>query len=500
MNSAESFGGLIPFPSAVKKLDGSFSIDSKATYSIQFDASVFTKMDVICTQLHDAGFVFERNNGTNEIISIVKDESFFNEAYKLTILPNEICIKASDDAGVFYAFQTIRQLIMNDNTALPCCEIEDSPLCTWRGFMLDTSRCFYPVPFIKKILDLIAFHKLNVFHWHITDDQGWRLAVKEYPLLTKIGGYNVSTDSPPTPKKGGFYSEEEIKDVIQFATERHITIVPEVDVPGHTSAVLAAYPGLGCIGGPYQVQGGCGVYDDVLCMGEEDVFVLLEKVFETVCRLFPSQYVHIGGDECPRTRWAVCPKCKKKMEQEGIESVEELQPWFTAKISNMIKKHGKTIIGWDEVLDGSEKTGLPQDLIVQSWQGVVGGEKAVAKGNRVIMSPLTDGCYLNFKHSDDPLEAGRLDITSVEKSYNFNPVPDASLKDLYIGGQANFWSEEIHSAKMAEYMIFPRLCAISECLWLDRNKKDFESFASRLQVHKKRLDLLDVLYYRGPLK
>ncbi len=500
MSSTQSFEGLIPFPGKVKTLEGSFIIDTKNTYGIKVADSIATKMDVICAQLLELGFMLDLKNGANEIISVLKDESLLAESYKLTILPNKISISAFDEAGVFYAFQTLRQLIMSGNGALQCCEIEDSPHCKWRGFMLDTSRCFYPVQFVKKIIDIIAFHKLNIFHWHITDDQGWRLAVKEYPMLTKIGGFNVSTDSPPTPKKGGFYSEDEIKDVIQFASERHITIVPEIDVPGHTSAVLAAYPGLGCIGGPYQVQGGAGVFDDVLCMGEEDVFVLLEKVFETVCRLFPGQYVHIGGDECPRTRWAACPKCKKKMDQEGIEKVEEIQPWFTAKISNMLTKYGKTVIGWDEVLDGSEKTGLPKDLIVQSWQGVTGGEKAVTKGNRVIMSPLTDGCYLNFKHSDDPLEAGRLDITSVEKSYNFNPVPDLALKDLYIGGQANFWSEEIHSAKMAEYMIFPRLCAISECLWLERNKKDFESFASRLQIHKKRLDLLDILYYRGPLK
>lgn len=422
------------------------------------------------------------------------------EAYTLEITPSSIEIVANDEAGLFYGEMTVKQLVMIFGDKIPCLKIEDKPEFEWRGFMLDCCRNFFPVEFIFKILDAIALHKINRFHWHLTDDQGWRIPVKEYPLLTEVGAWRNDCRYTWEEKVGGFYTEDDIKAVVKKAADLHITVVPEIETPGHSSSILAAYPNLGCTGGPYNVESRFGIFDDVLCSGNDDIFPLYEKVFDTVCRLFPGPYVHIGGDECPRTRWENCPKCQQRKKDLGLETTGELQSYLTVRFAKMLEERGKIPIGWDEVLEGTEKLGLPKSLIVQSWRGLSGGETAAKLGHKAIMSPQTAGCYLDYKHKDTPLEPGMIGITTLEKSFEFEPTTKemtAENKANVLGGQGNLWTECIYSSKLAEYMIFPRLCAIAEKLWNCEGNTDYTNFLDRLKIHKKRLQKMDFLFYNG---
>jgi hexosaminidase len=429
-------------------------------------------------------------------------------AYEIDITTETIEIRAGDGAGMLNGLQTIRQLVLSGQTdrvvSIPCASIQDKPRFEWRGFMIDTSRHFFPAAFIKKMIDAAAMHHMNVFHWHLTDDQGWRFPVNGYPKMTEIGAWRTDPrttwDVPPT---GGFYTTEEIRDVVAYAAERHVEVVPEVDLPGHSCSILAAYPELGCTGGPYNVENRFGIFDDILCAGNDAIFDFCGAVFDTLAELFPSRFVHIGGDEVKKTRWETCPKCGARMKAEGIDDAHSLQSWVTVKLAKMLAARGKTPIGWDEVLEGSDARGLPEDLIVMSWRGQKGGLEASEKGHRVIMTPLTDGCYLNFKNNANEEEPGHLDVCTVEKSYAYDPVaPGMSEKQaaLVMGGQCNLWTEVIYAGRIAEYMLFPRLCAVAEALWSPKETRSLESFEARLGDHRKRLDKLDITQYRGPLK
>ncbi|MCL2067998.1 MAG: beta-N-acetylhexosaminidase [Treponema sp.] len=430
------------------------------------------------------------------------------EAYRISITKDKITVWAAHGQGLYNGLQTCRQLVLSEfcegALALPCAAITDYPRFPWRGFMLDCSRYFYSVSFIKRLMDVLSMHHINRFHWHITDDQGWRLPVAEYPLLTEIGSFRGNLHVPSRPKSGGHYSEDEIREVVDYAASRHIEIIPEVDLPGHASAILASYPGLGCTGGPYQVEDRFGIFDDVLCAGNDQVFDLIEKVIATLVRLFPSSYIHIGGDEVPFVRWENCPKCQKRLAELGLKKAGELQSWITLRLVQMLAKHGKTAIGWDEVLEDSPQFKLPKETVVMSWQGSRGGVHASRLGHKVIMTPNTNGCYLDYKHIDDYEEPGQLlGISSVYTGYSMDPVtPEMTDKEaaLIMGGQCNLWSELINAGKIAEYMIFPRVCAISEVLWSPREARDFDNFSRRLVVHQKRLDSLGLQQYRGPLR
>jgi hexosaminidase len=305
-------------------------------------------------------------------------------------------------------------------------------------------------------------------------------------------------------KYGGFYTEDEIRDLVEYAASRHIEVVPEVDLPGHASAILASYPGLGCTGGPYHVEDRHGIFEDVLCAGNDQIFDLAEKVFDTLVRLFPSGYVHIGGDEVPPNRWEACAKCQKRLTELGLKKTAELQSWITMKLVNMLAERGKTAVGWDEVLEDSEQFRLPKDSVVMSWRGSKGGIKASSLGHNVIMSPNTGGCYLDYKHIDAAEEPGQMHegAATVYKSYSMDSfAQDMTSEQLprILGGQGNLWSELIYAGKIAEYMIFPRICAIAEALWTPQERKDFDDFSRRLTVHQKRLDRLGLFQYRGPL-
>jgi hexosaminidase len=438
-------------------------------------------------------------------IRCVRDESPDEEAYTLTIRPELITLAASNKAGMYNGLQTLRQLFLtalsvpSGDIRIPCADIEDSPRFFWRGYMLDCSRHFFTVPFIKKLIDALSLHHINRFHWHLTDDQGWRFWVKGFPRLTEIGSKRRDRRFPDC-YYGGFYSEEEILGIVAFASERHVKIIPEVDLPGHASAILASYPELGCTGGPYQVEDRFGIFDDILCAGNDRVFDLAAAVFDTLAGLFPSKWVHMGGDEVPVKRWEACPKCKARLRETGLSGSRELQSWITVKLAEKLAARGKTAIGWDEVLEDTARFPLPQEVIVMSWRGMSGGLEAIRKNHAVIMSPNTEGCYLDYQHSADKEEPGQLGISSLARLYGlelYSAAMSGEEKKCILGGQANLWTELIPRGRLAEYMTFPRICALAESLWTPAGQKDFEDFKLRLAVHRERLDELDLLQYRG---
>jgi hexosaminidase len=421
------------------------------------------------------------------------------EYYRLSVGAEGVIVKAAAGAGIYHGIQTLRQLFLSaagrGEHFIPCMEIEDWPRFPWRGLMLDCSRYFYSVPFIKKLIDALSLHHISVFHWHLSDDQGWRLPVPAYPLLTEIGARRF--DNRRGRRLEGFYSHDEIRDVVSFAGARHVEVVPEIDLPGHASAILAAYPGLGCTGGPYRVEDRFGIFEDALCAGNDEIFDLAAAVFDTLGELFPSKYVHIGGDEVLFNRWNECPKCRKRLRETGLEGAGELQSWITARLAGMLGERGRIAVGWDEVLEDSPRYGLPENVAIMSWRGVRGGIEAVRRGRRVIMSPNTAGCYLDYKHRDDPEEPGQLGVSGLSQLYALDPLAGMGeeARGLVLGAQANLWSELVYAGKIAEYMIFPRICALAEALWTGNGEPD--DFLRRLAGHRGRLDALGLLQYRG---
>ena len=504
---------LIPYPTNLHSNEGFFTFTNLLVHS-EFNEHFNS---IIINQIKDKSSldcsVSDQNNANFQILKLSSYKSFDlqdKESYYLSITENKLSIYASEENGAFYGVITLCQLLLSYNNSIPCLSIFDKPSFSWRGFLLDTSRSFYTVDFIKKILDLCAFHKLNTFHWHLTDDQGWRFPVEGYPLLTEIGSKRMAARKPLVMEglneddsyRDRFYTEDEILEIVRFANERYINIVPEVDLPGHSSALLASYPEYGCTGGPYQVEHRWGVFPDILCAGNDKIFTIYDAIFKSLTKLFPGKYIHIGGDECRTSRWEKCPKCKKRMEQEGLDNSKQLQTWVTSRMVELLEKYGKIPIGWDEVLDNTEKIPVPDDLIVQSWRGIEGGEKACALNHKVIMSPQTM-CYLNLKPYNNFEEPGMLGFTTINKAYQFSPITDGMNKENahnIMGGECALWTEELRSSRVAEYLMFPRLCAISECLWLSESDKNYDRFIDNLDMHKYRLDKLDVLYYKGPAK
>ena len=437
-------------------------------------------------------------------IQITDQTEFHNEeAYSLCINHEGIQINANTGKGAFYGCISAAQLLNGYKDVLPELTIQDQPVHSWRGFLLDTSRSFYSTDFIKKILDACALHKFNKFHWHLTDDQGWRFEVPGFPELTAKGSVRAAPTMPPSEdgvfdegkKIRRWYTDEEITEIVNYAQERCIEIIPELEFPGHSSALLAAYPEYGCTGGPYKVENRWGIFPDVACLGNDKVFTLYEAALKKLSLLFPGNYIHIGGDECPHEKWDVCPKCQDRIKKEGLDSAAQLQAWGTNKITAMVTSLGKTPIGWDEVLDNNKHNPLPENVIIQSWRGTEGGIKAASMNHKVIMSPC-EFFYFNFKNIDSFEEPGRLGVTTTKKAYSFSP----SGKELILGGECALWSEMLPHSRTAEYLLFPRFCAAAEALWLPEEMKDFEDFKQRLETHKELLHKLDYLYFDGKLE
>ncbi len=436
------------------------------------------------------------------------------EGYVLTVNKKGITIAGESAAGVFYGIQTLRKSLFADSIVysqiLPAVRITDAPRFPWRGMHLDCSRHFWSVDFVKKFIDLLALHNMNVFHWHLTDDQGWRIEIKKWPRLTTVGSQRSGTiigtnsDLDDGIPYGGYYTQAELREVVAYAAARHITIVPEIDMPGHMLAALAAYPELGCTGGPYQVGHYWGVYKDVLCVGNPRVYEFVQDVLTEVMDIFPSKVIHIGGDETPSEKWQYCKKCneiyiKKTLEgrvagqvegdsdgprtmpeypyEEMVRSV--LQPYFTNKVFNILASKGRRALGWDEILDGA-----PHDAMIMSWRGTAPGAKAAEAGHDVVMAPTTH-CYFDYQQVEDtqfePSRCGG--FIPIERVYSLDPAPDSlsvEARSHILGTQANLWSEYMTNEQMVEYQALPRMSALAEVQWTQPEHKDYKAFLLHL--------------------
>ena len=425
------------------------------------------------------------------------------EGYELSVQEHGIRIVAAAPNGIFYGCQTLLQLfppeiersnvVQGVEWAIPCVEIVDVPRFPWRGMHLDAGRHFMPKDFVKTYIDLIARYKMNVFHWHLTDDQGWRIDIKKYPKLTEIGAWRTENGS----RYGGFYTHDDIREVVEYAHQRCITVVPEIEMPGHALAALAAYPELSCTGGPFEVRTEWGIAEDVVCAGNDRVFKFYEDVLTEVFDLFSGSYVHIGGDECPKARWKACPKCQDRIRAEGLQDEDELQSYVITRMERFLNAHDKRLIGWDEILEG----GLAPGAIVMSWRGLAGGIAAAQAEHDVIMTPTTH-CYLDYPQTRDP---GRTPpehhwYLPLETVYDFEPVPaDISPEKAHhiLGSQGNVWTEFMETPEQVEEMLLPRMCALAEVVWSQKEQRNWEDFTIRLSSHYARFDALNLNYHRS---
>ena len=423
--------------------------------------------------------------------------------HRIMVDESGVLLESNSEVGLFYALQTLNQLLPSGEgqRKIQGMTIVDYPRFPYRGLHLDVGRHFFPVSFIKQYIDWMAFHKFNYFHWHLTEDQGWRIEIKKYPKLQEVAAFRKETliGHAGIPEKfdrqpyGGFYTQEEIKEVVQYAAERFVTIIPEIEMPGHSLAALSAYPSLGCTGGPYEVGTKWGVFPDVFCAGKEESFEFLQNVLDEVITLFPGSYIHIGGDECPKSRWKVCPDCQKRIKAVGLKDEHELQSYFIQRIEKYMNSKGRQIIGWDEILEG----GLAPNATVMSWRGEAGGIAAAKQNHDVIMTP-GDWCY--FDHYQDttanePLAIGG--YTPVRQVYEYEPIPSVLSTDEsmhILGAQANLWTEYITTPEHAAYMVYPRACALAEVVWSPKSSRNYPDFLVRMKAHLVRLEKMSIPY------
>lgn len=527
----------IPLPKSIVSVDASpFVLDAKTKiiYSQSDGEEMRKNAEFLVDYIKDAtrmNLVVEKFNGeiTKKTIRLTLDKRLKAEAYRINVSSELINVSGGSPSGVFYGIQTLRKSMpisqlngsivsistshsnvvrnMSSKVIFPAVEIKDEPRFPYRGMHLDVCRHFFDIDFVKRYIDLLALHGINTLHWHISDDQGWRIEIKKYPLLTEIGSvrnrtvvgkYNSGVyDETPY---GGYYTQEEIKEVVEYARDRHISIIPEIDLPGHTLAVLAAYPDLGCTGGPYEVCPDWGIFPDVLCLGNEKSYRFLYDVLDEIVELFPSKYIHIGGDEVPRDRWKNCGKCQAKIKEIGLESdsvftaEDRLQTYCMARVAEYLSSKGRITIGWDEVLDGD----AIENVIVMSWRGRETCLNAIKQGKDVVLVP-TSHFYFDYYQTDDienePLSIGG--YIPIEKVYSYEPVPqEISPQDAchILGVQANIWTEYIQTEEHLEYMVLPRMAALAEVQWLHPQQKKFDDFARRIGKLTNMYDFLGYNY------
>ena len=510
----ETVINVIPNPLSIEIGKGSFkasganfncdpSIDAKSQKVIKEFADKITFISSrTCSFAVPLGLANSFRNGKMKGFVFLQDNSLAPEEYSIEIQKKYCLVKASSRAGFLYSIATLKQLTSNvifgtqvdanEKFLLPCVKIQDKPRFAYRGMHLDCSRHFFSVQEVKKYLDVMALHKLNRFHWHLTDDQGWRAEIKKYPRLTEVGAFRNGTvvkkdwNSNDGVRYGGYYTQEQMRDIVAYAESLGITVIPEIDLPGHMMGALAAYPHLGCTGGPYEVWTRWGISDQVLCPGKEDMFKFLEDVFTELMDIFPSEYIHIGGDECPKSEWEKCPECQARIKELGIKATkghtaeQYLQNYVTARVQKFLNDHGRKIIGWDEILEGD----LAKGATVMSWRGVKGGIQASSMGFDVIMTPNTY-CYFDYYQSQD-MEKEPFGIGGdlpLEKVYGYEPLEglDAEQQKHILGVQANLWTEYIATPEHLEYMLLPRLDALSEIQWCDPSRKDVERLKTALK-------------------
>lgn len=505
---------LVPEPVSISVNDGAFAINAKTKLAFQNLPDNSNLQQYVLENYHKFfGFepIVKASATRNVIMFCLNDKTndeIGEEGYQLSVSKKMIIISANTEAGLFYGFQTLIQLAPGNvgveqpaTLGVPCVNITDYPRFEWRGSHLDVCRHFFNIDEVKKHLDVMALYKLNKFHFHLTDDHGWRIQIDRYPELTEIGAWRVDRSDVPwgeaEPAKegeectyGGYFTKDQIREIIAYAAQRHIDVVPEIEMPGHSSAILKAYPQYACDDFPYDIA--IGPYwppKAILCGGNDSVMVFLKNVIDEVIELFPYEYVHIGGDEAFKDNWKVCPKCQAKIKDLGLNNEEELQGWMVAEMEKHINAKGKKIIGWDEILDG----GVSSTATVQSWRGKETAIHAAQNGNAIIMSP-TEFCYYDY-YQDIPETQPKAigGWVPLEKAYAFEPIPDsltAEQAQFIKGGQCNLWSEFIFTYDHAEFMLLPRLCALSECVWTPKEKKNYEQFESKIAAQIKLLQQL----------
>lgn len=479
---------IVPRPVSVEELPGRFRLTPRTAVVVEDErlrtiAEIFVRAVEKQTGLKLP--VAAEPAGAAVVLRLAP--GFGTEAYRLEVTRKSIVVTASTPQGVLHGVRTLQQL--TGGGEVPACIVRDEPCFAYRGAMLDVCRHFFPVEDVKTYIDLLSLHKINKFHWHLTDDQGWRIEIRKYPLLTQVGSQRKETlvgyyrkngdnvyDGIPY---GGYYTQDDIREVVRYAAERHIEVIPEIEMPGHGLAALAAYPQLGCTGGPYEVWTRWGVSEDVYCAGKESTFRFVEEVLSEVMELFPSKLIHIGGDECPKGRWKKCPHCQRRMREEGLKDEFGLQSYFVRRVERWVQSRGREIVGWDEILQG----GVSRTATVMSWNGAGPGIKAARQGNPVIMTPKWY-CYFDYSQTSDPARyepLGNTRYVSVRQAYRLDPYDQLRIPDRkpILGVQCNLWTEYVGDMRRVQHMVLPRMAALAEVGWA-YDRKDYDDFVRRM--------------------
>lgn len=508
---------LIPIPQTVTYAETAFKISQGTTIGLESSsAELLSIADYFNHKVNPAlGYSLEVKEQGDIQFSLINNPDLGNEGYHLKVEKRQISIEANQPAGIFYGVQTLLQMLPKEirsqqvqhdvEWAIAGADITDKPQFPWRGLMLDVSRHWFTKEEVMRFIDELAEYKMNVFHWHLTDDQGWRIEIKSLPNLTAKGAWRAKRvgqwwqREPQQPDEeatyGGYYTQEDIKDVLAYAKQRYVRVIPEIDVPGHSLATLVAYPELACMKAPKYVNVGNKFYgedENTLCAGKEETFEFLDKVFTEVAALFPDEYIHVGGDECFKGFWHKCSRCQARMKAENLKDENELQSYVIHRLESILKAKGKKLIGWDEILEG----GLAPDATVMSWRGMEGGIKAAKANHHVIMTP-TQHCYLDLWQGEPSVEPDTYSMCRLSDSYRFNPIPDSVPAEMVLGGQGNLWSESVPTFRHAEYMTWPRGWALAEVLWSGPAKTDWDEFWPRVEKHFERADVAGINYARS---
>jgi hexosaminidase len=521
---------IIPAPVKLVTNTGMFTLPKNITIAAPAQPELKQTIAFLQQRLSITGHHASLNKNNSATIKLELNSSIDNaigkEGYQLSVTPQAVVIKANQPAGLFYGVQTLVQLFPKEIESsapvqgmqwqIPCVEITDYPRFGWRGLMFDVSRHFFTKKDVEDFIDQMARYKFNILHWHLTDDEGWRIEIKSLPNLTKKGAWNVKkvgyfgTFAAPAADEprnyGGFYTQDDIKEVIQYAKDRFVNILPEVDVPGHSLAAVVSYPELSCTAGAekYQVRSGeeimdwshgappIALVDNTLCPANEKVYEFMDKVITEIAQLFPFDYIHLGGDECPKNFWEKSDAVKALMKKEDLKNMEEVQSYFEKRLEKIVESKGKKFMGWDEILEG----GLAPNAIVMSWRGMQGGIQAAKMGHEVVMSPTTFA-YIDYMQGDPAIEPHVYATLRLNKAYQFEPVPEGVDAKYIKGGQANLWTEQIYNMRHCEYMTWPRAFAIAESVWSPKEKKNWNDFVSRVEEHFKRFDIQEIKYARS---
>ncbi len=520
---------IIPEPVSVTEKAGTFILKNNFTISVSAndaDALGAAKqlLNALTVPTGYKGSVKQGGSGAIQLRLLSSpDNSLGNEGYKLSVSPGGVVISANKAAGLFYGSQTLLQLLPKDieskkavsgiSWSAPAVDVTDQPRFGWRGMMFDVSRHFFTKAEVKQFIDDMVKYKYNMLHWHLTDDEGWRIEIKSLPKLTEVGAWRVKREGkwanstnpfPNEPKTyGGFYTQDDIKEVVQYAKERFVTILPEVDVPGHSLATVAAYPELSCSPGPFEVTAGApfmmwyngghdALVDNTVCPANENVYAFLDKVFTELAQLFPFEYIHVGGDETAKNYWEKYDQVKELMKREGLKNMDEVQSYFVKRVEKIVTSKGKKLIGWEEIIQG----GLPPSATVMSWKGIEKGIEAAKMGHKVVMTPAPF-VYLDYYQGEPSVEPPVYAGLRMKKVYEFDPVPSGVDASLVLGGQANLWTEQLSRFRSVQYMLWPRALAVSESIWSPKEKKNWDSFVEKVQQHFGRFDAAQTRYARS---